>query len=148
MTMSRWDPFRELDDFSRRLSRMFSMTPSRREGEETMASAQWMPTVDISETPEDYVVTAELPGIDKEDIDLSLDNGILTLRGERRDEHEEKSERVHRVERSYGRFVRSFRLPDNVDPDAVRADYDNGVLTVNIGKKEIRGPEAKRIEIE
>ena len=115
MTLVRWDPFRELEDMSERLNRVFSRPPLRNSGKENLTVADWMPTVDISETEGEYLIKAELPEVRKEDVKVTVENGVLTLQGERRQEKEEKGKRFHRVERSYGSFVRSFTLPESVD---------------------------------
>ena len=115
MTLVRWDPFRELEDMSERLNRVFSRPTLRNTGKENLTVADWMPTVDISETESEYLIKAELPEVRKEDVKVTVENGVLTLQGERRQEKEEKGRRFHRVERSYGSFVRSFTLPESVD---------------------------------
>src|SRR4030095_10735521 len=108
MTLVRWDPFRELEDMSDRLNRMFARPALRSSGKETMTVADWSPTVDISETDGEYLIKAELPEVKKEDVKVTVENGVLTLQGERRQEKEGTGRRFHRVERSYGSFVRSF----------------------------------------
>src|SRR5215510_14601999 len=115
MTLVRWDPFRELEDMSDRLNRMFARPALRNSGKEIMTVADWIPTVDISETDHEYLIKAELPEVKKEDVKVTVENGVLTLEGERRQENEEKGKKFHRVERSDGSFVRSFTLPESVD---------------------------------
>ena len=127
MTLVRWDPFRELEDMSERLNRVFSRPTLRNTGKENLTVADWMPTVDISETESEYLIKAELPEVRKEDVKVMVENGVLTLQGERRQEKEEKGRRFHRVERSYGSFVRSFTLPESVDEGGVKAEYKDGV---------------------
>jgi HSP20 family protein len=105
----------------------------------------WMPSVDVSETEKEFVVKAELPGIDAKDINVSLTDGVLTIRGERKHENEEKKENYHLVERGFGSFSRAFQLPREVDPEKVDAEYKNGVLKVRIPKAECRAP--NRIEV-
>jgi HSP20 family protein len=134
MSISKWDPFRELEDMSRRLNRVFGASPLQRGGQEEMTYPDWQPLVDISETPETFVITAELPEVKKEDIKITLENGVLTIRGERRFEKEEKGKKYHRVERAYGSFLRSFAVPESVDQEKVRADAKDGVLTVTLAK--------------
>jgi len=146
MTLVRWDPFRELEDMSERLNRVFSRPSLRNSGKENLTVADWMPTVDISETEGEYLIKAELPEVRKEDVKVTVENGVLTLQGERRQEKEEKGKRFHRVERSYGSFVRSFTLPESVDESSVKAEYKDGVLKVTMpAPKEIA---AKKIQIE
>jgi HSP20 family protein len=145
MTISRWDPFRELEDMNHRLNRMFAGSVSNRSGQENMTYPDWQPSVDISETPEYFVIAAELPDVKREDIKVTVDNGVLTLKGERRLNKEEKGKKFHRVERSYGSFVRAFSLPDNVDETRIKADAKDGVLTLTLGKAVKEKP--KTIEV-
>ena len=105
----------------------------------------WRPSLDVSETPKEVLIRAELPGMDPKEIDISLSDNVLTVQGERKQEKEEKDENYHRVERSYGSFVRSFRLPAEVEPDKVNAAYKDGILTIKL-KKSAKAA-AKKIEI-
>jgi HSP20 family protein len=105
----------------------------------------WAPAVDILETTESYVVKAELPGVPKEDVHITVENNVLTLKGERRFEKDETKENYHRVERTYGAFARSFTLPTRVDHDSVQAKFDNGVLTITVPKAAEAKP--KQVEI-
>ncbi|MBW1713938.1 MAG: Hsp20/alpha crystallin family protein [Deltaproteobacteria bacterium] len=119
--------------------RLFGRWPAWSE-EETV----W-PSMDVSESKDKYTITAELPGIEEKDLDISLEGDVLTIKGEKKKEYEEKEENVHRIERSYGRFVRSLRLPGQIDPEKVKAKYKKGVLTLTIPKsKEAVG---RKIEI-
>jgi HSP20 family protein len=147
MTLVRWDPFRELEDMSERLNRVFSRPSARNSGKENLTVADWMPTVDISETETEYLIKAELPEVKKEDVKVTVENGVLTLQGERRQEKEEKGKRYHRVERSYGSFVRSFSLPETVDEAAVKADYKDGVLNLHLPKSEKVKPKAIDVKV-
>ena len=147
MTLVRWDPFRELEDMSERLNRVFSRPSVRSNGKENLTVADWMPTVDISETEGEYLIKAELPEVRKEDVKVTVENGVLTLQGERRQEKEEKGKRFHRVERSYGSFVRSFSLPDSVDGSAVTADYKDGVLSLHLPKSEKVKPKSIDVKV-
>ncbi len=117
----------------------------RTEGDTQESTRAWAPAVDILETPEAYEVKAELPGIPKEDVHISVENNILTLKGERKFEKDESKENYHRIERTYGAFARSFNLPTRVDHDRVQAKFDNGVLTISVPKAAEAKP--KRIEI-
>jgi HSP20 family protein len=136
-SMMRWDPFRELEEMHNRLTSIFDRTPMRRDGKQEFLSAtEWSPLVDISETDKTYTVKVELPEMKREDIKVSVENGILSISGERKFEKEEKNKKYHRVERSYGSFVRSFTLPDNADPSQVNAQYRDGMLTVDVQKSE------------
>lgn len=148
MTLVRWDPFRELEDMSERLNRMFSRpaVPAKN-GKESLTVADWIPTVDISETDGEYVIKAELPDVKKEDVKITLEDGVLTLTGERRQEKEEKSTKYHRVERSYGSFVRSFSLPDLVDETKVKAEYRDGMLNLHLPKSEKAKPRAIEVKV-
>lgn len=146
MNLIRWDPVKELEDMSERLNRMFARPMTRRDnGKETLTVADWVPTVDIEEGDEEYHIAAELPGLKKEDVKITLQDGVLTLQGERKQEKEEKGKRLHRVERSYGSFVRSFALPDVVDEAKVWAEFKDGELHIRLPKTEKAG--AKAIEV-
>ena len=147
MTLVRWDPFRELEDMSERLNRVFSRPSLRNSGKENLTVADWMPTVDISETEGEYLIKAELPEVRKEDVKVTVENGVLTLQGERRQEKEEKGKRFHRVERSYGSFVRSFTLPESVDESSVKAEYKDGVLNLHLPKSEKVKPKAFDVKV-
>ncbi len=137
-----WRPFRELERMRREMDRAWDSFFERRPArvEEAM---EWLPTLDVSETKNDYVVKAELPGIDPKDIDISLTNDLLTIKGEKKQEKEEKEENYHLIERSYGSFTRSVRLPGQVQSDKINANFKNGVLRVTLPKTE----EAKKKEI-
>eukprot|EP00742_Colponemidia_sp_Colp-10_P003293 GILJ01003504.1.p1 GENE.GILJ01003504.1~~GILJ01003504.1.p1 ORF type:complete len:176 (-),score=39.29 GILJ01003504.1:192-719(-) len=104
--------------------------------------------MNLSETENGYRVSAEMPGVNKEDIKLNVDHGVLSIEAEKKVEKKEDNERFHRVERSYGKYHRSFRLPENCDADQIQAKYVDGVLTVELGKKAIEGPRAKQIAIQ
>lgn len=151
MSLVRWDPFRELEDMSTRLNRIFghSMVPrtAADAGKDAMMVFDWAPTVDIAETPEEFHIKAELPEVKKEDVKVSVDNGVLRLEGERKQEKEEKGKKYHRVERSYGSFLRTFALPDNVDDTKVRAEFKDGVLNVRLPKTEKAKPKAVEVKV-
>ncbi|MFN3680442.1 MAG: Hsp20/alpha crystallin family protein, partial [Nitrospira sp.] len=111
MSLVRWDPFRELEDMTDRLNRIFARSSARTVGgKEHLTVADWIPTVDISETDQEYLIQAELPEIKKEDVKVTVEDGVLTIQGERHQEKEDKGRKYHRVERSYGTFMRSFTL--------------------------------------
>ncbi|HXV67508.1 MAG TPA: Hsp20/alpha crystallin family protein [Nitrospira sp.] len=148
MTLVRWDPFRELEDMSERLNRVFTRPALRTTGgKEHLTVADWIPTVDISESDGEYLIKAELPEVKKEDVKVTVEDGVLTLQGERRQEKEEKGKRFHRVERSYGSFVRSFTLPESIDESGVRADYKDGVLNLHLPKTEKVKPKAIEVKV-
>ncbi len=138
MAIIRWvDPLKELSAIHERMNQLFDETflPARA-SDAAPAAAMWSPAVDIYEVGDDIVVKAEVPGIDRDDVGVEVKDGILTLRGARKFEKGEKEENFHRIERSYGAFVRSFALPSSADPEKVGAALRDGVLEVRIGKKD------------
>jgi HSP20 family protein len=145
--ISRWNPLRELEDFQSRILSAFNPSSSRRNGngQESLTTAEWMPLVNIAEDETEYLITAELPEVKKEDVTVTVENGLLTITGERKLEEEEKNRKYHRVERSYGSFARSFALPNDGDPAKVNAEFKNGILTVRVAKSEAARP--KQIEV-
>jgi HSP20 family protein len=148
MAITRWDPMRELEEMTQRLNRVFGSSLSTRGHErETMSLPDWQPSVDVSETAEGYLIQAELPQVKKEDIKVTVDHGLLRISGERKQEKEEKDKRFHRIERSYGSFMRSFTLPDNVDAENVKADIKDGVLSVQLLKTAQKTPAARNIPV-
>lgn len=112
-----------------------------------VSSRPWIPAVDIVENPNELVVTADLPGIKKENVDVQIEDGTLTLTGSRNFEHEDRKEGFHRLERSYGSFRRAFTLPDSVDPEKVAAAFEDGVLTITLPKKEVAKPRSIKVEV-
>ena len=148
MNLVRWNPLRELEEMSDQLNRFFSRQDTQRSnGKEIMTVADWTPSVDITETEEEFHIKAELPEVKKEDVQVTLDNGVLTLQGERKEEREEKGRKVHRIERSYGRFVRSFALPDLVDTAKVKAEFKDGILHLHLPKSEKARPKAIEVKV-
>src|SRR5436189_2704367 len=136
-TLTRWEPLREMEDLQSRLSTLFGRTPMRRgNGKESITLPEWTPLADITEDDMEYVIKAELPELRKEDVKVTVENGVLTISGERKFEKEEKKKKYHRVERGYGTFMRSLALPDDADGNEVKAEVKNGVLTVQLPKKE------------
>ncbi len=135
-TLTRWNQLRQLEALQHSLGSMFGRTQAQwPEGqEEPMAVAEWAPLVDISEDDREYLIKAELPEVKKEDVKVTAEEGTLTITGERKFEKEEKGKKYHRVERSYGSFVRNFSLPDDASPAQVSAEFRDGVLTVHLGK--------------
>jgi HSP20 family protein len=144
-----WDPFQELQDFENRLAGFFGRAPARTTGDkqEAIALAQWAPLVDISEDDKEYLVKAELPEIKKEDVRVSVENGVLSISGERKIEKEEKDRKYHRVERAYGRFERSFTLPDGADGTKITAEFKEGVLKVRLPKAENAKPKSVTVKV-
>jgi HSP20 family protein len=135
MAIIRWDPLRDMVTLRERMNRLFEdMAASRGEDKDITTSA-WAPAVDIYETENEVVLTAEIPGIEEKDIDIKVEDNTLTLKGERKFEKEAKEENYHRIERAYGSFFRSFTLPSYVDQDKVEAEHENGVLKIRMPKK-------------
>jgi HSP20 family protein len=145
MSIVRYDPFRDLRSLQDEVNRLFSTNLSRAFGDEGIARGAWMPNVDIYENKDQIVLEAELPGMNREDFDLSIENNIITLRGERRFEKKDDGDNYHRVERAYGTFTRSFTLPQTVSAETANAEYKNGVLRVTLPKRE--EVKARRIEV-
>lgn len=148
MAVIRWnDPFRELAALQERMNRAFDSTlsQSERSSQEELFTGSWVPPVDIYETKDRLVLKAELPGFDEKDIHLRFQEGVLTIEGERKFEKESGDENYHRVERSYGKFHRSFSIPTNVDTEKIAAHFQNGILTVELPKREETKP--KQIKI-
>lgn len=136
MTVTRYNPF-DIEDFAGFMNRLFTEPANR----------SWAPAVDISETENDVVLKADVPGVKLDDLDIRLENGTLTVKGERKFEKEEKDKGFHRIERGYGAFSRAFTLPETLDAEKVKADYKDGVLTITIAKKEIAKPRQVKVEI-
>jgi HSP20 family protein len=146
MAVIKWDPFRDLNMLQERMNRLFDDAGGGiRRSEEPSSTTIWSPAVDIYETEGEIVVQAELPGMDRKDINLHLENNVLTIRGDRQFKKETKEDNYHRIERSYGGFSRSFSIPTTVDEDKIRADYKDGVLKIALPKKEQAKP--KQIQI-
>jgi HSP20 family protein len=146
MAIVRVDPFREFTAMQDRMNRLFGNVYLR--DEDTGFRGSWTPAVDIFETPgHDLVVRAELPGMTREDIEVSVENGTLVLKGEKKFDPEVKEEAYRRIERSYGTFHRSFTLPNTVDSTKVSADYKNGVLTVKLPFREEAKPRTINVEV-
>ena len=142
-----WDPFSELSTLQERMNRLFEETlPSTRKEEELNRSA-FYPSVDINEGDKAITLKADLPGIKKEDVHIDVNDGVITLRGERKFEKEDKQENYHRIERSYGNFHRSFTLPLTVDISAIKAKYKDGILEVTLPKTEEAKPKSIPVEI-
>jgi HSP20 family protein len=145
-TITSWRPLKEMEELQNRLSNLFSRFPTRMgDGkEESISTAEWAPLVDITEDDKEYLIKAELPDVKKKDVKVAVENGRLTITGERKFEKEE-SKKYHRVERLYGRFVRSFIVPDIAEADKVSAEFADGVLKVHLPKSEKAKP--RQIEV-
>lgn len=148
-TMTKWNPFREMDDLTRRLNHLWGMSPARGGGDENVTTSDWTPLVDISEDEKEYLIKAELPGVTKDDVRVTVENGTLRLSGERKFEKEEKDEKkkYHRVERYYGSFVRGFAVPEDADPAKVHATFNEGMLSVHLPKAEEAKPRTVDVKI-
>jgi HSP20 family protein len=145
--LSTWDPFRELDELQNRLATIFGRAPVRKDAgkDEAMTVAEWAPLVDITEDEREYLIKAELPEVKKEEVKVSVQDGVLTISGERKYEKEEKGKKYHRVERAYGSFARSFTLPEGADAEKVAGEFKDGVLKVHVPKSEKTKP--KKVEV-
>lgn len=148
-----WDPFKEMEkemqELTGRFSRMLSQRPSPGGGaREALMVADWAPTVDISENETEYLVKAEIPEVDKKDVKVMVQDGLLTIQGERKQEKEEKGKRFHRVERSYGTFLRTFDIPDGVDEEKLKAEFKEGMLLVHLPKTEKAKSKAIEVKVE
>jgi len=145
-TLTRWEPFREMEDLQNRLSTLFGRTPVRRtNGKESITLPEWAPLADITEDDREYVIKAELPELRKEDVKVTVENGVLSISGERKFQKEEKKKKYHRVERGYGSFARTFALPEDADADKVKAEFKQGMLEIHLPKNEKARP--KHIEV-
>lgn len=145
-----WDPFRELDEFQHRLSHLFNRgAVARRDGQENewLTRAEWAPLVDIAEDEKEYLIKAELPEVAREDVKVKVERGVLTIIGERKAKKEECGKKFHRIERSYGSFVRSFTVPEDADADRVSAEYKDGMLKVHLPKTENAKPREIDVKI-
>jgi HSP20 family protein len=145
MGIVRYDPFRDLRTLQEEVNRLFSTNLTPGFGEEGIGRGAWNPSVDIYENKDHIVLEAELPGMNREDFELTVENNVITLRGERRFEKKDETDNYHRVERSYGSFTRSFTLPQSVSAEGATAEYRNGVLRVTLAKRE--DTKARRIEV-
>ena len=148
-TLISWNQLREMDALRHGLGSLLGRSPAQRpEGqEELMAVAEWAPLVDISEDDKEYLIKAELPEVNREDVKVTAEDGRLTILGERKFEKEEKNRKYHRVERAYGSFGRSFSLPDDASPAKVSAEFKDGVLTVHLAKDEKAKPQHIEVKV-
>jgi HSP20 family protein len=147
MALVRWEPVRELSSLQNDMNRLFNTffdTPTAGTGN---ASRRWIPAMDLVETDDQFVLKADLPGLTDEDVHIDVEGDVLTVSGERKAEHEDRREGYVRVERPFGAFRRSLTLPEGVDPEAVSASFDRGVLEVRIPKPEQRKPRRVAIQV-
>ncbi len=146
--LTRWDPFKELEELRNRFSTAFTRAAAQpASGKESMTVAEWSPLVDITEDDKEYLIKAELPEVKKDDVKVTVEQGVLTITGERKFEKEEKSTKYHRIERSYGSFVRSFSVPDDSDPSKVVAEFKDGILKVHLTKSEQARPRQVEVKV-
>jgi HSP20 family protein len=143
--LTRWEPSRGVSTLQDQINRLFKDTFQRAEGEASLSA--WTPAVDIYETEHELVVKADLPEVDPKDLDIRVENNILTIRGERKFEQKVNEDNYLRVERSYGSFARSFTLANTVNAEAIKADYQNGVLTLSIPKREEAKPKQIKVNV-
>jgi HSP20 family protein len=142
-------PFRELEEIGERFNRLFGRFPARQDsGQEALTVADWAPRVDITEDDKEYVIKAEIPEVDKKDVKVTVQEGVLTIHGERKQEKEENSKRFHRIERFYGTFMRSFSLPEDVAEDKLKAEFKDGMLLVHLPKSEKAKPKTVEVQVQ
>jgi HSP20 family protein len=144
--LTRWDPFREFSTLQDRMNRLFQDSFGQGR-EEALTTSSFAPAVDVYEDEHKITLKIEVPGIDEKDIDIRVENNLLTVHGERKFEKEEKEENYRRVERQYGSFTRSFNLPSTVDAENITADYDRGVLKVQLAKKAEAKPKQIKVNV-
>ena len=151
MALIRWEPVRELNTIQSEMNRLFNTffdSPSNSAGPVNGGGhRRWLPAMDLLETDSDFVLRADLPGLSEQDVNIELEDNVLTISGERKAEHEERKEGYYRVERASGSFSRSLTLPEGIDADAVQASFDSGVLEVRIPKPEERKPRKVSISV-
>lgn len=148
---SQWNPWKEMEDLQSRLGSVFSSALGRSvptgTTDEKLTVSAWTPLVDIAEDDKEYYIKAEVPEINKSDLSVKVQDGVLTISGERKFEKEENGKKYHRVERVYGNFTRSFSLPENADESKVNAEFKDGVLVVRVGKSERAKPKQVEVKI-
>ncbi|MBK7902593.1 MAG: Hsp20/alpha crystallin family protein [Proteobacteria bacterium] len=147
MHVIKWEPFRDVDDV---FDRFFAETMRRlpRNGAQAQQAREWAPAADVSETDGEYLIKAELPEVRKEDVSITVQDGVLTLAGERKQEKVEEQEKLHRIERFYGSFARRFALPENADEQGIRAESRDGVIVIHIPKQRVVEPQPRQIQIQ
>jgi len=145
MAIIRWDPFRDIITLREKMNRLFEDAVTARGEEKDMISSTWTPSVDIFETENALILTAEVPGIDENNIEIKIEDNTLSLKGDRIFEKETSEENYHRIERSYGSFYRSFTLPRNINQEKIKAEHDNGVLRITMPKKPESQPKTVKV---
>jgi HSP20 family protein len=146
-TLAKWNPFRDLETLQNRLTTLFRRPLLPMNGEETFGVTEWMPLVDVTEDEKEFLITAELPEMKKEDVKVTVENGMLRITGERKFEKEEKGKKYHRVERAYGTFERTFLVPEGTTPEKLTAEYKEGVLKVHLPKTEEVKPKPLEVKV-
>jgi HSP20 family protein len=150
MALIRWEPARELGSFQNEVNRLFSTffdTPTTAAAAQNDRLRRWVPALDITEAEGEYLLKADLPGLTEGDVSIEMHDNVLTISGERKFEHEDRQGGYHRIERSYGAFRRSLTLPEGVDPEAIKASFDHGVLEIRVPKPEQRKPRKVAITV-
>ena len=144
MALIRWEPAREINTIQQEVNRLFG-TLLDGQGGDVSGGRRWIPAMDLVEEGDHYVLRADVPGVSQDDVQIEVDGGVLTVSGERRSEHEQRTDGYYRIERASGRFSRSLTLPDGIDPDGIEAGYEDGVLEVRIPKPEQSKP--RRVQV-
>lgn len=149
-TLTTWNPFRELDEVQNRLGAFFTGFPNRlgNGNGESLKLADWSPQVEITEDDQEYLIKTDLPEMKKDDVKVTIENGILSISGERKAEKEEKKKKFHRIERSYGSFLRTFTVPEDADSAEIAADFKDGVLKVWLPKSLTAKPKAIEVKVQ
>jgi HSP20 family protein len=147
MNLVKWSPFRELEEIQTRLNRFFTDTPLRGVPADGGFFADWAPPVDVEETEKEYLIKAELPEVRKDDVKVQMLDGVLTIEGERKQEKEEKGTKFHKVERSYGKFVRQFSLPSEIEAAKIQAEFKDGMLNVHLPKTAMAKPKTIDVKV-
>src|SRR4051794_23964528 len=149
MALIRWEPVAELNTIQNEMNRLFNtfVDPSAPTGRGNATARRWLPPMDLVETPDHYVLRADLPGLSEADVNVQLEDNVLTISGERTAEHDDRQEGYYRLERAFGTFSRSLTLPDGVDPDSVQAHFDRGVLDIRIPKPQPKKPKTRPITV-
>lgn len=147
MRVIKWEPFRDVDDM---FERVFADTMRRwpRTSNDERRVYDWAPAADVSETDGEYLIKAELPEVGKDDLNITVQEGVLTLAGERKEEKREENEKVHRIERFHGSFSRRFTLPDDADEQGIKAESKDGVLVIHIPKQKVAHPQPRQIQVQ
>lgn len=147
IALSRWSPFKEMEELQGRLGSWMNLPGRATTSKEALAVADWSPLVDITEDDKEFLLKAELPGVKREEVKVTVEDGVLMLSGERRFEKEEKDKKYHRIERAYGSFMRSFTLPEETPADKVAAEFKDGVLLVHLPKAVTPKPSPMEVKV-